>query len=109
MRAPTPGGNGVAATALVEHQQHQLQLRRQLVLAALPRDLDPQKITVEEALSLIAAREKRPAQKGRSKKAKAAPAKETAGNRAAKRPKAASKPKGAARKTGGKKRKTVAG
>lgn len=72
--------------------------------ATLPRDLDPQKITVEEALSLIAAREKRPA-KSRSAKAKAAPAKE----KAAKKPKAAAaaRPKGEARKTGGKRKKAA--
>lgn len=72
--------------------------------ATLPRDLDPQKITVEEALSLIAAREKRPA-KSRSARAKAAPAK----GKDAKKPKAAAaaRPKGDARKTGGKKKKAA--
>jgi len=69
------------------------------VNATLPRDKDPEQITVEEAVALIAEREgKSPAKKAPAKKAvaKKAPAKKAAARKPAKKAAKAKKPKEAA-------------
>ena len=74
------------------------------VNATLPRDTDPEKLTVEEAVALIAARagkspspkKKAPAKKAAAKKAPAdAAAKKAPAKKAAKKPAKAKKPKAA--------------